>query len=339
MNGNEKSQGFGQVSLSVVVPCYNEADGIEELYHRVSKTCDDIAGDSFEVVLVNDGSTDATFAKLLEISNLDRHVVAIDLARNYGHQTALSAGLEYCRGQRILIIDADLQDPPELLGTMMERMDEGYDVVAGVRIKREGESWFKLATASAFYKFLNRLSDVEITRNAGDFRLLSRRALDNLIAMPERFRFIRGMVSWIGLKQCSIEYTRHERFAGETKYPLKKMILLAIDAITSFSVVPLRFASLLGFIFGIVGLIALIYTLSSWFLGYVIPGWTSLISIVLIMGSVQLMVLGIFGEYLGRLYIEAKKRPLYFINHINRLEEPIPVRNETKVSVKDSSDG
>jgi polyisoprenyl-phosphate glycosyltransferase len=203
-----------------------------------------------------------------------------------------------------------------LLGPMMARMDEGYDVVYGVRRQRDGESWFKLATASVFYRVLGRLADVEIAANAGDFRLMNRRTLDHLNAMPERFRFIRGMVSWIGLRQCAFPYDREKRFAGETHYPFRKMVLLAVDAMTSFSVAPLRLASYLGLGFGILGFALLFFTLASWLAGSVIPGWTSLASIVLILGSVQLLVLGVFGEYLGRMYMESKRRPLYLINEV-----------------------
>ncbi|RWM14665.1 MAG: glycosyltransferase family 2 protein [Mesorhizobium sp.] len=304
------------VALSVVVPCYNEIGGIAELYRRVTAVCREQAEHSYEIVLVIDGATDGTREAIFELAKQDGHVVGIDLARNYGHQIALSAGLEFCRGQRILILDADLQDPPELLKAMMAKMDEGFDVVYGQRVKRQGEGWFKRATAALFYRLLRKMVDVDMALDSGDFRLMSRRALDHLNAMPERYRFIRGMVSWIGLKQVAFAYERHQRFAGATHYPLKKMVLLAMDAMTSFSIVPLRFASHLGMIFGFLGLAALGYTLFSWIAGSVLPGWTSLAAIVLILGSVQLLVLGIFGEYLGRMYMETKRRPLYLINEI-----------------------
>ncbi|MBZ9855181.1 glycosyltransferase family 2 protein [Mesorhizobium sp. CA13] len=303
------------VMLSVVVPCYNERDGVAELHRRVTAAC--LAQNpSYEIVLVIDGATDGTRDAVFELAQTDDHVVAIDLARNYGHQIALSAGLEFCRGQRILILDADLQDPPELLGAMMAKMDEGFDVVYGQRVKRDGEGWFKLASASMFYRLLRRMVDVEIAPDTGDFRLMSRRALDHLNAMPERYRFIRGMVSWIGLRQAAFSYERQRRFAGATHYPLKKMVLLAVDAMTSFSIAPLRFASLLGMLSGVLGMVVLGYTLLEWSLGNVLPGWTSLAAIMLILGSVQLLVLGIFGEYLGRMYMETKRRPLYFVNEI-----------------------
>lgn len=311
-------------ALSVVVPCYNEVDGVGELHRRTTAACQACCGDSYELVLVIDGATDGTRQAILALADADHHVVAIDLSRNYGHQIALTAGLEFCRGERILILDADLQDPPELLGPMMAKMDAGFDVVYGQRLKREGESWFKKLTAATFYRVLRRIVDVDIAPDTGDFRLLNRKALDHLNAMPERYRFIRGMVSWIGLRQTAFHYHRQARFAGETHYPLRKMMMLAMDAMTSFSIVPLRFASHLGMGFGLIGLLTLGYTLFAWLSGDTLPGWTSLAAIVLILGSVQLLVLGIFGEYLGRMYMETKRRPLYIINEIvcrNQAEE------------------
>lgn len=304
------------VAVSVAIPCYNEAEGLAELHRRVGKACADVVGPSYEIVLVNDGSTDSTRARIFALAQQDRHIVAIDLARNYGHQIALSAALEMCRGHRVLVVDADLQDPPELLGPMMTKMDEGYDVVYGVREARDGETIFKKTTASLFYRLLRKLSSVEMALDAGDFRLMSRRTVDHLNAMPERHRFIRGMVSWIGLKQVGLPYKRDRRFAGETHYPLSKMVRLAVDALTSFSVLPLRFASLLGLTFGLLGVLMLGYTLIAWWMGAVIQGWTSLAAIILILGSTQLFVLGIFGEYLGRMYMEGKRRPLYIINEV-----------------------
>ena len=328
------SETVSTVDLSVVVPCFNEAVCLAELYRRTTDACRQRAGDSYEIVLVNDGSKDDTRARIFALAERDSHVVAIDLARNYGHQIALSAGLEFCRGDRILIIDADLQDPPELLGPMMAKMDEGFDVVYGVRQERAGESWFKLKTASLFYRMLGKLADIEIAANAGDFRLMNRRTLDCLIGMPERFRFIRGMVSWIGLRQVAFPYARDRRFAGETHYPLRKMVRLAIDAVTSFSIVPLRSASYLGLGFGLLGFALLFITLFSWAVGAVLPGWTSLASIILILGSVQLLVLGVFGEYLGRMYMESKQRPLFIVNEIaGSSTDRVPARAARPVNV------
>lgn len=329
-------------SLSVVVPCYNEEESIRELHRRVSAVCRDMAGDDHEIVLINDGSRDATWTLIEELIAEDGHVVGIDLSRNHGHQLALSAGLSVCRGHRILIIDADLQDPPELLPDMMALMDGGADVVYGQRRVRHGETRFKTASAALFYRVLDRLVDTRIPVDTGDFRLMSRRALDQLLAMPERHRFIRGMVSWIGFRQEPLLYDRQERFAGETKYPLSKMVRFAIDAITSFSTRPLQFASVLGIVFGMSGVLGMIYALASWAAGNTVPGWTSVIIIVLILGSVQLFVLGIFGEYLGRMYMEAKRRPLFVIADIRRgqppaatVSRPVPADEPRPVPVDD----
>lgn len=305
-------------AVSVVSPCYNEQDGLTELHRRVTAACQAVAGDDYEIVLVNDGSRDATWGIMCGLSASDPKVVAVNLSRNYGHQLALSAGLRVCRGRRIFILDADLQDPPELLGPMMRRMDEGNDVVYGRRAERAGETWFKKSTASLFYRLLDRLVDVDIPLDTGDFRLMSRRALDVLNQMPENHRFIRGMVSWIGFPQSALEYSRGERFAGETKYPLSKMIRFAFDAITGFSVRPLRIASYLGVLCGISAVLLMLYAILAWARGDAVEGWTSLIMIVLFLGGCQLMVAGLMGEYLGRLYVESKRRPLFVIQDIMR---------------------
>lgn len=308
--------------LSVVVPCYNEEDSIEELHRRVSDVCTRCAGGDHELVLVNDGSRDGTWDGMLKLASRDSHVLAVNLSRNHGHQLALSAGLTLCRGDRILILDADLQDPPELLSEMMARMDAGAEVVYGQRTKRVGETWFKRFTAAVFYRLLDRLVDVQIPRDVGDFRLMSRRALDLLNSMPERHRFIRGMVSWIGLRQEALSYERDSRFAGDTKYPLSRMIAFAFDAITSFSIRPLRLASHLGLFCGAIGILMLLWVLIDWISGDTIPGWTSLMVVVLLVGSAQLLVTGMFGEYLGRLYMESKHRPLFIIQDIVRNPQP-----------------
>jgi dolichol-phosphate mannosyltransferase len=302
--------------LSVVVPCYDEEYGVRELHRRVSSVCQDCVGDAYELLLINDGSRDATWEIMLELSKVDKHIVAVNLSRNHGHQLALSAGLQLCRGDRIFIIDADLQDPPELLPKMMGRMDAGCDVVFGQRIKREGETALKKASAFAFYRLLNRMADINIPRDTGDFRLMSRRAVEILNSMPEHHRFIRGMVSWIGMRQEALLYERVARFAGETKYPLSKMIRFAIDAITGFSIRPLRMASYFGMGFGFATLLLIVYVVSQYFLGNTIEGWTSLAVIILAVSSVQLFVAGVMGEYLGRLYMESKGRPLFVIQDV-----------------------
>lgn len=322
--------------LSVVVPCYNEEDGVRELHRRVSAVCQGSVGNTYELILVNDGSSDATWKIMRELAGVDKHVVAVNLSRNHGHQLALSAGLQLCRGERIFILDADLQDPPELLPKMMERMDDGCDVVFGQRIKREGETTFKKASAFAFYRLLNRMVEIDIPRDTGDFRLMSRRAVDILNSMPEHHRFIRGMVSWIGMRQEAVPYERAARFAGETKYPLSKMIRFAIDAITGFSVRPLRMASYLGIFFGIATLLLLAYVFVYYFLGHTVEGWTSLAVIILALGSVQLFVAGVMGEYLGRLYMQSKGRPLFVIQEVicsNELvHETSPVSSKVSAS-------
>ena len=301
--------------LSVVAPCFNEEESIAEFYRRMTDAAANAAA-QHEIVLVDDGSTDRTWQLMCDLAEADPRVMAVKLSRNHGHQLALTAGLTQCRGDRILIIDADLQDPPELLAQMLAILATGADVVYGQRRTRKGETRFKTVSAALFYRLLRRLVDIDIPLNAGDFRLMSRRALDVLNSMPEHHRFIRGMVSWIGMRQVPILYDRDPRFAGTTKYPLRKMLRFAIDAITGFSVAPLRWASILGAIAALLSLLLMCYTLGSWLAGRVVEGWTSLTSIVLLIGSVQLVVLGIMGEYLGRLYIESKRRPLFVIEAI-----------------------
>lgn len=304
------------VELSIVVPCYNEEDGVTELHRRITEVCRKSNIDSYELVLINDGSRDRTWPLMLDLQATDQRIVAINLSRNFGHQLALSAGLSICRGQRIFIIDADLQDPPELLPAMMARMDTGIDVIYGQRIKREGETYFKKQSASAFYRLLDRLVDIDIPVDTGDFRLMSRRAADALIAMPENHRFIRGMVSWIGMRQEAFPYERAARYAGETKYPFVKMLKFALDAITGFSTKPLRLATYLGFFTALVSALLMVYVVVSWGMNRSVPGWTSLAIILLVLGSSQLVVIGILGEYVGRLYIESKGRPLFIIQDI-----------------------
>ena len=304
------------VALSVVVPCYDEALNMAPLCARVSEACREVVGESFEIVLVNDGSRDGTWAAIVAHHQSDSRVVGVDLSRNYGHQLALSAGLELARGDRIFVLDADLQDPPELLGPMMAIMDLGHDVVYGQRIDRKGETWFKRATAKAFYRLLRSLSDVPIPVDSGDFRLLSRRIVDILKEMPEHGRFIRGMIAWTGFSQAAFPYSRNPRLAGRSKYPVLKMVVFSLDAITAFSIRPLRVALLLGAIFGGGGFLMLGYALYSWASGSAVTGWTSLMATLLIMGSIQLLVIGIVGEYVGRLVEESKGRPLFIVRSV-----------------------
>ncbi len=308
------------VDLSVVVPSYNEEEVLTELHRRLTEAIEPLAIRA-EVVLVNDGSSDGTWARMLELAASDSRLVLVNLSRNHGHQLALTAGLSQAAGRRVLIMDADLQDPPELLGAMMDLMDAGAEVVHGVRRHRAGESQWKLATAALFYRLIERLTEVPIPRDVGDFRLISRRALDVLLAMPERHRFVRGMVSWIGFRQTSLPYDRQPRFAGKTKYPLRRMVRLALDAITASSTRPLALASWAGIGMAVVSCGLLAYSLAAWTRGETVVGWTSLMAAVTTIGSVQLFVLGVIGEYVGRMYEQVKGRPLFIIERVVRSPE------------------
>jgi glycosyltransferase involved in cell wall biosynthesis len=303
--------------LSIVVPCFNEEACLAELHQRLGAAARAAVGEDYELVLVNDGSRDGSWGAMQRMTEADPKVVAINLSRNHGHQLALTAGLDLCRGKTIMIIDADLQDPPELLGPMLHAMREsGADVVYGVRRSRAGETAFKRATAHGFYRLLSRATEVDIPLDAGDFRLMSRRALDALLAMPEQARFIRGMVAWIGFRQVPFAYDRQERFAGETKYPFGKMLRFALDALTSFSSAPLKLASHAGLLLSIGSVLLVLYIAYAWLVGHSIQGWTSLMLVVVVLGAVQMFVLALMGEYIGRLYNEAKGRPLYIVQEI-----------------------
>lgn len=319
---------MAHVELSVVAPCYNEEQSLLEFHRRVSAVCRRV-GLAYEIVLVNDGSRDGTWEKMRTLARQDRHLACVNLARNHGHQLALTAGLSVCRGQRILVIDADLQDPPELLPDMLKKMDEGVEVVYGQRRKRAGETFFKQASAAMFYRLIARLATVPIPRDTGDFRLMSRRVLDAFLAMPERHRFIRGMVSWIGFRQEPLLYDRDPRFAGETKYTLGKMLKFATDAVTSFSIKPLQWASYLGVASCLAGLGSLLGAAGS-----LVWGGSSALLLVLaaiaLLGGVQLLVMGILGEYLGRLYEQSKGRPLFLIDRIEGLGEAMPSEEDIK---------
>jgi glycosyltransferase involved in cell wall biosynthesis len=304
-------------SLSIVVPCYNEEACLGALHARLSKAAKSVAGADYEIVLINDGSRDRSWEMMRQLAAGDPRLVAINLSRNHGHQLALTAGLDLCAGERILIIDADLQDPPELLPDMIAEMEaRDADVVYAVRRARAGETVFKKATAKGFYRLLSKLADIDIPVDTGDFRLMSRRALDALLSLPEQARFIRGMVAWVGFRQVPIAYDRAERLAGETSYPLRKMMRLALDAVTGFSTAPLRMASHIGLWLVAASLLIFIYIGIGFFTGSAVEGWTSLMLVVVILGAVQMFVLGMIGEYLGRLYIEAKRRPLYIVSEI-----------------------
>jgi len=306
-------------ALSVVAPCYNEASVLIEFHRRVSAACQNVTPD-YEIVLVNDGSSDGTWPAMLMLAQADPHVVALDLSRNHGHQLALSAGLSHCRGERIFIIDADLQDPPEALPAMLELVDAGFDVVYGKRSSRAGETVFKRVTAFVFYRMLNLFTEEHIPEDAGDFRLITRRVLDVFNAMPENHRFIRGMISWVGFRQTPYLYDRAPRHAGGTKYTVRKMLRFAVDAITSFSVKPLRLAFYMGLVLCGLALILLFYSVYAYFTRDTVRGWTSIISVILFFLAAQFLFLGLIGEYVGRLYMETKHRPLFVIREIVRAQ-------------------
>ena len=302
-----------KITYSVIAPIYNEKENLPELHRRVSEVMEQ-TGKPWELVLVDDGSTDGSTEMIRELAKKDKHVRPVIFARNFGHQIAITAGWDYARGDAVVIIDADLQDPPELILEMAEKWQEGYEVVYAVRAEREGESWFKLWTASLFYRIIFRITDVKIPLDTGDFRLMDRKVVNVLKSMRERHRFPRGMSAWVGFKQIGVEYKRAARVAGETKYPFKKMFRLAINAVTSFSYFPLQVATFVGFLAAGLAILAIpivIYlriTGSQAFFGQA----TTLIA-VLFLGGVQLISLGILGEYIGRLYDEAKGRPLYIV--------------------------
>ena len=314
-------------ALSIVVPCFNEQACLRELHQRLSAAARLAVDEDYEVVLVNDGSRDGSWPVMQSLAADDPHLLAVNLSRNHGHQLALTAGLDLCRGETVLIIDADLQDPPELLPAMYSALrEQGADVVYGVRTSRAGETAFKRATAHGFYRLLSRATEVDIPLDAGDFRLMSRRALDALLAMPEQARFIRGMVAWIGFRQVPFAYDRAERFAGATKYPLKKMMRFAFDALTGFSSAPLKLASHAGLWLSAGSVLLIIYIAWAWLAGQSIQGWTSLMLIVVILGAIQMFVLALMGEYIGRLYNEAKRRPLYIVQDIAGGAQPVAAR-------------
>ncbi|WP_299859240.1 glycosyltransferase family 2 protein [uncultured Roseobacter sp.] len=311
--------------LSIVVPCMNEQDVIPTLVDRLAVAIEPWKQDA-EIVLVDDGSSDGTWEAIQDACLHCPNLVGVRLSANRGHQVALTAGLEAAKGDRIMMLDADLQDPPELLSDMMRMMDNGYDVVYGRRIERQGETLFKRATAYGFYRFLNMMSDVPIPRDTGDFRLVNRKTLDAVLAMPERSRFIRGMFAWAGFRQIGIEYRRAPRTMGETKYPLRAMLRFAIDAMTSFSTKPLKLATRLSFAsLGVSALMA-IYVAYSLIIYQTAPGWASVVLAVSFFSGVQLLTLGILGEYIGRLYVEAKNRPLYFVSEELREATPVSIR-------------
>jgi dolichol-phosphate mannosyltransferase len=316
--------------LSVIIPCYNEQDVLHATHERLTSV---LAGLDYELIFVNDGSHDDTQLILTQLHRVDPHVRVLLFSRNFGHQIAVTAGLEEASGDAVVIIDADLQDPPEVIPQMVQLWRDGNDVVYGLRIDRQGESKFKLWTAKIFYRLINRLSETKMPFDAGDFRLLDRRVVEVINAMPERARFLRGMVSWAGFRQTSLPYERAPRHAGTSKYPLRKMIHFAMDGIISFSLVPLKLAIWSGFLAIWIAVAGIVLALYDWlFDKHLVRGWASLFVAVLFMGGVQLVSLGILGEYLGRIYTEVKRRPLYVVQE--RLGFPATANKSRSVFVE-----
>lgn len=302
---------------SIVAPCFNEEKGLNELYRRICQVMDQ-TGEPWELVLINDGSRDKTPQIIRELRAGDPRVKLIDFTRNFGHQIAVTAGLDYAQGDAVIIIDADLQDPPEIILQMIDRWKQGYEVVYAVRTKRKGESWFKEFTAKLFYRIIYRITDVDIPLDTGDFRLMDRRVVEAIKQMRERHRFVRGMTSWVGFRQTGVEYVREERFAGETHYPFRKMLKFALDAITGYSYAPLQIATFLGFLIAGLSAVAVVLVIyARLFMGAAgqeqFHGQATTLVMVLFLGGVQLITLGVIGEYLGRIYDEVKGRPLYLV--------------------------
>jgi dolichol-phosphate mannosyltransferase len=308
--------------LSVIVPCFNE-QAVLPMTHERLKAAVDAIGMPWELLYVDDGSGDRTREILMALAAADPRVKVVSLSRNFGHQIAVTAGLEHAAGTAVAVIDADLQDPPEVIATMVARWREGYDVAYGLRTERTGESAFKLWTARSFYRLIGRLSDIPIPLDVGDFRLLSRRAVDAFNAMPECDRFIRGMVAWVGFRQVAVPYARERRHAGTSKYPLRKMLRFAWDGIVSFSDAPARLATLIGFVvLAIASLVSLQVFVAYFFASDTVPGWTSTFLAIMFLGGMQSLCLGILGEYIARIYREVKRRPLYLVTATANIVEP-----------------
>lgn len=308
--------------ISIVIPMYYEEEVAEECYNRITSVCKSIDNYEYEIIFINDGSKDKTLEILEKIANTDECIKIISFSRNFGHQCAVTAGLKYVTGDAIVIIDADLQDPPELIPEMLKLWEEGHEVIYGKRKKRDGESKFKLLTASMFYKTLNALSDVDIPKDTGDFRLVDKKVIDVINALPEHNKFLRGLFSWVGYKQYAFEYERKERFAGKTKYPLRKMLKLAADGIISFSTRPLKLLGGLGLLSILISFIILIYAILSFIFSWnnITAGWTSIMVAITFFAGVQLLSIWMISEYIGRIYDETKQRPQYIIDKTINIE-------------------
>lgn len=315
---------MSEITFTIVAPNYNEVASVDEFYRRIRDVMEAL-GEPWELVWVDDGSVDGSTDKIRTLAQSDPHIRPVIFARNFGHQIAVTAGLDYSRGQAVIVMDSDLQDPPEVLPDLIAKWREGFEVVYAVRKEREGETWFKLFTASLFYRIIYRITDVNIPLDTGDFRLMDRKAVDVLNSMRERYRFLRGMSSWVGFRQIGVPYKRAARFAGETKYPLKKMIRFASDAITGFSYFPLQVATYLGFISAGLSILAIPIVIAFRLAGsQAFFGQATTLIAVLFLGGVQLISLGILGEYIGRLYDEAKSRPLYIVREAPELTNKQP---------------
>ncbi len=300
--------------FSIVVPVYNEKESIQEMYRRISEVMNS-TGETWELVIIDDGSRDGSTDQIRELGNHDKKVKPVIFARNFGHQIAVTAGMDYSQGRAVVIIDADLQDPPEVILELIAKWREGYQVVYAIRGEREGESWFKTFTASFFYRLIQKITDVKIPLDTGDFRLLDRKVVNVMNSMHEKHRFLRGMSAWVGFKSIGVVYKRAARFAGETKYPFKKMLMLALNAITGFSYFPLQLATYVGFFAAGISTIAIPVVIIMRITGSeAFFGQASTLLAVLFLGGVQLICLGILGEYIGRIYDEVKGRPLYIVS-------------------------
>lgn len=321
---------------SIIAPIFNEQDNLRELYRRVQGVMD-TTGESWEFVLVDDGSKDESTNIILELARQDPRVRPVIFARNFGHQLAVTAGMDYSRGSAIVIIDADLQDPPEVILELIAKWKEGYEVVYATRAEREGESWFKQVTATAFYRLINKITSVPIPEDTGDFRLIDRKAVNVLNRMREHHRFIRGMSVWVGFRQTGVTYKRAARFAGSTKYPFRKMLRFASDAITGFSYFPLQLATYMGFIAAGISILAIpiVIAIRLWGSSEPLLGQATTLIVVLFLGGVQLISLGILGEYIGRLYEEAKGRPLYVVNFS---PDDLEIQNQPMIKELENND-
>jgi glycosyltransferase involved in cell wall biosynthesis len=328
MESVAQSEGCDAILYSIVIPVYNEAEVLPTLYARLTRVLEGLL-EPYEIIFVDDGSQDDSPLLLRDFQARDQRVKFLSLSRNFGHQIAITAGLDYCSGQAAVVMDADLQDPPEVIPQLVEQWHKGYDIVFAVRAKRTGEGYFKRATAAVFYRLFRQMSATEIPLDAGDFRLMSRRAVEALRSIRERNRFIRGLAGWIGFRQTTVTFVRDVRQAGETKYPLKKMLRFALNALMSFSLIPLQLASYLGFLVSSVGFFHIVYAIGlKLFTDRVVLGWTSVMVAVLFLGGVQLISMGIIGEYIGRIYEEVKQRPLYVVDEARGFEpvQPLPPR-------------